>query len=520
MFRNSHQAQAFLRRPLQGGTYISKEAKKALHDAKHPLNPRYFTYLEWGRQLINLAIGAFLMLPFIEDGLNEAKKKKANKLSQQNLKKISLNDVVGIDDYKFEVEQVVDFFKNSTKYKQIGADVTKGVLLYGKPGVGKTMLAKALASESSFNFMYTSGSEFADKYFGGTSKKVHEIFTEAEKKKPCVIFIDEIDSIGSKRSDDSTLQVGSNDGLNQLLHEMDGFKKHENIIVIGATNRFDSLDPALLRPGRFDTLIEIPSLNSQGRMKLFDLYLKKVNMDLMSIDKKKLADKTQGFTGADIKNVFNLAAINAGYTNKAKVEDFDLDQAVDRILNGNKIDHSESSADETARQAYAEAAMAVVAKEIGEFDRINNLSLNKNIIKSGNLGLKGKDSNQIFSKDALWNNMQLFVSCRAAEELIYGNSQLSFNCTDRMKKARNLAKIYVNGMSNEGGDDLPLLIPDKEKSTQMLSQQEQQISSTINACVANVKAILAKKMENLKQLGNELIQKKVLSKEIAEMYLK
>ena len=520
MFRNSHQAKAFLRRPLQGGTYISSEVKEALKSAGHPLSPRFLSPINMGKQLINLAVAAIIMLPFIEDGLRESKKKKANKLSQQALKKVSLNDVVGIDDYKFEVEQVVDFFKNSTKYKQIGADVTKGVLLYGKPGVGKTMLAKALASESSFNFMYTSGSEFADKYFGGTSKKVHEIFTEAEKKKPCVIFIDEIDSIGSKRSDGSSLQVGSNDGLNQLLHEMDGFKKHEDIIVIGATNRFDSLDPALLRPGRFDTLIEIPSLNSQGRMKLFDLYFRKVNIDLLSIDKNKLADKTQGFTGADIKNVFNLAAINAGYTNKAQIEDQDIDQAVDRILNGNKVDHSEFSEEETARQAYAEAAMAVVAKEIGEFDRINNLSLYKNIVKSGNFGLKGRDNSQIFNKAALWNNIQLFVSCRAAEELIYGNSQLSFNCSDRMKKARNLAKIYVDGLKNEKDDSLPFLIPDKSKSTQMLNQQEQQISSTINACVANVKAILARKMKNLKQLGNELIQKKVLSKEVAEMYLK
>jgi ATP-dependent metalloprotease FtsH len=511
--------QVSLRSSIGGSEAVRREAREVLATPFHRLSPGADKAKVFVRLFVNMLFGALIGLPILEEQLTEHKKKKAEKGLQRSIQKISLEDVIGVDDYKFEVEQVVDFFKNSSKYKNMGADVTKGVLLYGKPGVGKTMLAKALASESSFNFLYASGSEFSDKYFGGTSKKVRELFREAEKKKPCVIFIDEIDSIGAARSDDQSLQTGSSDGLNQLLHEMDGFNKHNNIIVVGATNRFDSLDPALLRPGRFDSLIEIPNLNEQGRMKVFDHYLKKVNMDLLAVNKDKFIGKTQGFTGADIKNALNLAAINAGFKNKAQVEDQDLQMAVDRILNGNSMEGRQSTGEDIARKAYSEAALAIVANEIGEFDRVNSLSLSKNIFGSQNLGLKGRENSQIFSKTSLWNDMRLFVTCTAAEEIIYGPTDPSFNCTERMKKARSLAKVYVQNMNDRQVNSVPLLSNDKSKSNQTLNAQEHQISKAINSCIESVKKILVNKAESLQSLSSELIKKKSMTKEAVQLFL-
>ena len=288
-----------------------------------------------------------------------------------------MSDIVGIEEFKAELEKIIHFLKNKNLYKKIGAETPKGILLYGEPGVGKTMLAKALANESSYSFLYASGSEFGDKYIGGSARKVRRLFKQARKSSPCIVFIDEIDSIGAKRDQEhSNYFGGGNEGLNQLLHEMDGFHKSKDIIVIGATNRKDSLDAALLRAGRFDSHLRIPNLNKNGRIELIKKIATRVKLD-NSIEFNKLDNLLGGFSGADLDNIFNLAALKSGFENKKKVNYNTLLNVISEFK-GSNLDFDEKMNQlQNQKSAFREAAFAILMKNRGSIDKISELKLRK-----------------------------------------------------------------------------------------------------------------------------------------------
>lgn len=273
--------------------------------------------------------------------------------------KILFDDVIGIEEYKDEVIDIVRYLRDPSVYQKIGADIPRGIMLSGPPGTGKTLLAKALANEAGCKFFYVSGSD-VDKFFvGAGAKKIRDIFAEARRESPSIIFIDEIDAMARDRSSHTSLMV-DNSTINQLLVEMDGFNKLDNVIVIGATNLIDKIDKALMRPGRFDKTIDIPLPDVKGREKLFDHYVKKIKTT-ESIDSKVLAGKTSRMSGADICNIVNKSIIIAIKQNKEGADNKDFDTVIDQHFLG--IRSSKTVSDEQLKNqiAYYEAAKAVMS---------------------------------------------------------------------------------------------------------------------------------------------------------------
>ena len=253
--------------------------------------------------------------------------KKANDIQQR------LSDVKGIDEIKEEVENVIKMVKNPEKYTECGAKLHKGLLLFGQPGTGKTLLARAIAGEAETNFVYCTGSDFDEMFVGVGAKRVRELFEEAKKNTPCIIFIDEVDSLLSKSRRFGSEGSSSRATINQLLAEMDGFETSENILVIGATNHEEILDPAAVRPGRFDKKIHVPLPDINGRKEIFEFFLNKIPRD-ETITAKDLAQMTPGFTGAEIENLVNTAISEAVHNNKEKADKDDFEFSRDRIMMG------------------------------------------------------------------------------------------------------------------------------------------------------------------------------------------
>ena len=258
--------------------------------------------------------------------------KIANK--ERDKSEVSFKDVAGLEEIKEELQETIDFINNSSKYKKMGARIPKGILFYGPPGTGKTLLAKAVAGETNSVFLYASGSEFVEKYVGVGAKRVRSLFERAKKEAPSIVFIDEIDAIGTKRNLESNNEKDQT--LNQLLVEMDGFNSHETVIVIGATNRLDLLDEALLRPGRFDRHIYVGNPNMKAREQILKVHTKNKPLD-KSVDILDIARKTHGLSGADLANIANEAAIIAVRRNKSKITIEEFDAAIERVLAGLEV---------------------------------------------------------------------------------------------------------------------------------------------------------------------------------------
>jgi len=256
---------------------------------------------------------------------------KSLSTAEQNVQ-TTFKDVLGIDEYREELEELVDFLKHPKRYTDSGAELPKGVLMAGPPGTGKTLMARALAGESGCTFLYRSGSEFDEVFVGVGAKRIRELFKEAREKAPCIVFIDEIDSVAPKRDPRNTIY--SRDTLNQLLAEMDGFKNQDGIIVVGATNRPDVLDRAIMRPGRFDKVIDVNYPDIKGREEIFKYYLNKVKYDKSSVSARVLAQATTGMTGADIRNMVNIAVLNCIKEERDLAKQTDFEHAIDRITMG------------------------------------------------------------------------------------------------------------------------------------------------------------------------------------------
>lgn len=376
--------------------------------------------------------------------------KSQAKIAQSNVK---FSDVAGIEEEKNELIEIVDYLKRPEKYVAMGARVPKGVILYGPPGTGKTLLAKAVAGEAQVPFFQVSGSAFEDMLVGVGAKRVRDLFTKAVKAAPAIIFIDEIDSVGSKRGKlETTSGSLADQTLNQLLAEMDGFGNRSGVIVIAATNRLDVLDDALLRPGRFDRHIQVNLPDIKERTSILKIHARNKNLS-STVDLEDISRRTPGFSGAQLENVLNEATLLAVRKNKNSINTEDLDEAIDRVIAGPAKKTKVISPDEKKQIAYHEAGHALVGLHIKGGDVVQKITIIPRGQAAGyTLSVPEIQELSIQKKSDLLGMVASALGGRASEEIVYGKERVSTGAANDLYKVTNVVRAMVMqlGMSDVG----------------------------------------------------------------------
>lgn len=446
-------------------------------------------------------------------------------------KKITFNDVAGVDEVKEEVMEIVDFLKDPRKYIKMGARIPKGILLVGPPGTGKTLLAKAIAGEAGVPFLSMSGSEFVEMFVGVGASRVRDLFEQARRNAPCIVFIDEIDAVGRFRG--AGLGGGHDEReqtLNQLLAEMDGFDSQEGVIIMAATNRPDILDPALLRPGRFDRQIVVDIPDVKAREEILKVHIKKIPLS-DDIDISVVAKGTPGFTGADIENLVNEAALIAARENSDKVYMKHFEKARDKILMGPEKKVFVITPEEKTITAFHESGHALVAHLLPYADPVYKVSI---IPRGRALGVTQQlpvDDRKFYSKEILYQMIMGILGGRAAEEVMFGPKFISNGAQNDIEKATKIARAMVCewGMSEllgpiqYGEKEGPVFLAKdiavrKTYSERMAEVIDSEIKSIINHCYNETMKIIKENIDKLKKLAFELIKKETLtSKEIEDI---
>jgi len=431
-------------------------------------------------------------------------------------------DVAGVDEARDELNEIVDFLKNPTKYRKLGARIPKGILMVGPPGTGKTLLARAIAGEAKVPFFHTSGSEFEEMLVGAGASRVRDLFAKAKKASPALIFIDEIDAVARKRG--TKIQSGNTEQtLNQILVEMDGFEKNVNLIVLAATNRPDVLDPAILRPGRFDRQVRIELPDMDGRKKILEIHGKNKPFD-KNVNLESIAKKTIGFTGADLENILNEAAIIAANTNKKEITNNDIEEALSKVLLGPAKKSRKRTEAELKLVAYHEAGHAVVAKYTDFATPVDRIS----IVSRGSTGgvtmfLPEKDE-YIMSRNKLIADIIVSLGGRAAEEVALDD--ITTGASNDIEKATQVAKRMVQrfGMSDKLGLVQYGELEDSEYlgyaygesrtfSEKTAETIDEEVKNLIGLGYVKAKKILEEHRDKLDKVANSLLEKEVLSKE-------
>ncbi len=442
------------------------------------------------------------------------------RLMSESQKKVTFQDVAGCDEAKFELEEIIQFLKDPKKFTKLGGRIPKGVLLVGSPGTGKTLLAKAVAGEAGVPFFSISGSDFVEMFVGVGASRVRDLFEQGKKQAPCIIFIDEIDAVGRHRG--AGLGGGHDEReqtLNQLLVEMDGFESNEGVIIMAATNRPDVLDPALLRPGRFDRRVVVPRPDVKGREDILKVHTKKTIV-APQVDLSVIARGTPGFSGADLENLVNEAALNAARYNKKQVEGEDFELAKDKVLMGAERKSMILSESEKKTIAYHESGHTLVARSLPGTDPVHKVTI---IPRGMALGLTQQlpmDEKHIHSKDQAENTISVLMGGRCAEEIMF--SQKTTGAGDDIDKATNLARKMVCewGMSDLG----PMSFGRKEQEVFLgrdFAQHQEysektaiEIDDAVREIIAKnytrAKNILSEKVDALHRLAEALLEHETL----------
>jgi cell division protease FtsH len=423
---------------------------------------------------------------------------------------ITFNDVAGLDEIIDELKIIIDFMNNTEKYKRMGAKIPKGILFYGPPGTGKTLLASALAGETNSTFITASGSEFVEKYVGVGASRIRGLFTRAKKSAPSIIFIDEIDAVGSKRNNDNNSEKDQT--LNQLLIEMDGFNSNDGIIVIGATNRLDMLDEALLRPGRFDRSIHIGNPNLKARFEILKVHTRNKPLD-NSVSLSEFAKKTHGMTGAHLSSICNEAAILAVIRHKQKIGREEFDEAIERVFAGLKKKNPEILEKERLIAAHHEAGHAIIGKILNS-GLVEKISIVPRGEALGYVLNFPKDDAFLMTKTELQNKITMLLGGRASEEIIF--NEISTGAENDLKEA---TKISYQMVCNYGMSELGNRIYDMRllKSTENIDKE---VNKIINICYNNAKMILIKRKNIIKLIAERLLSNEIITKEEIDELMK
>src|SRR5437773_3749097 len=486
-------------------------------------NPWYITFLfQWAPFILFIGLWFFLMRQ-MQVGGNKALSfgRSRARLLTEDRKKVTFSDVAGIDEAKEEVVEIIEFLKDPHKFQKLGGRIPKGVLIVGPPGTGKTLLAKAIAGEAGVPFFSISGSDFVEMFVGVGASRVRDLFEQGKKHAPCIIFIDEIDAVGRLRG--AGLGGGHDEReqtLNQLLVEMDGFDTTEGVILIAATNRPDVLDPALLRPGRFDRQITVNRPDVRGRTEILRVHTKKVPL-AKDVDLEVISRGTPGFSGADLENLVNEAALLAARLNKTAVELKDFEFAKDKVLMGVERKSMVLTDEEKRTTAYHEAGHALMATLLPGTEPVHKVTI---IPRGRALGLTMQlptDDRHSYSKEFLYNTLAILMGGRVAEELIF--NQVTTGAGNDLERATDLARKMVCewGMSEDLG---PLTFGKKDEeiflgreiatrrdySEDIAIKIDAEVKRLVLGNYERTKKMLRDNMAALKALAEALLEKEVL----------
>ncbi|WP_165482580.1 ATP-dependent zinc metalloprotease FtsH [Legionella santicrucis] len=477
-------------------------------------------FINWFPMLLLIGVWVFFMRQMQGGGGRGAMsfgRSRARLLGEDQVK-VTFADVAGVDEAKEEVKELVDFLRDPTKFQNLGGRIPRGVLLVGSPGTGKTLLARAVAGEAKVPFFTISGSDFVEMFVGVGASRVRDMFEQAKKHAPCIIFIDEIDAVGRHRG--AGLGGGHDEReqtLNQLLVEMDGFEGNEGVIVVAATNRPDVLDPALLRPGRFDRQVVVPLPDIRGREQILRVHLQKTPVDT-NVDVMAIARGTPGFSGADLANLVNEAALFAARANKRKVSMVQLDKAKDKIMMGAERRSMVMDDNEKKLTAYHEAGHAIVGLCVPEHDPVYKVSI---IPRGRALGVTmflPEQDRYSHSKRRLESQLSSLFGGRIAEELIFGPESVTTGASNDIMRSTEIARKMVTtwGLSTLG----PLTFGEEEeevflgrsmnKHKEMSDRTAQQIDDEVRAIIdrnyKRAKEILVTNMDKLHLMAQSLIK--------------
>ncbi len=430
--------------------------------------------------------------------------------------KITFDNIAGLDEEKEELKEIVEFLKKPKKFTEMGAKIPKGVLLYGKPGTGKTLIAKAIAGEADVPFISMSGSEFIEMFAGLGASRVRKLFDKARKLAPCIVFIDEIDAIGSRRTSNSGAESENNQTLNQLLVEMDGFSSEETIIVLAATNRPEMLDKALLRPGRFDRQVTVPAPDLVGREAILKIHAKDKKLaDDVSL--YSIAEDTAGFTGAELANILNEAAIIATKKDHTAITNADLDEAVKKVTVGLEKTSRKISDKDKKLTAYHEAGHAIVSQFLPTQTAVKEVSIIPRGMAGGYTMYKSDEDKYYISKTEMQEKLIALLGGRAAEKLILDD--ISTGASNDLEVATQIARdmITVYGMSDSIGT-ISFKDSDGQINYQMFGEEMQdaigkEVKRLIDTAYKDAQEILRQNVETLHAIAKVLITKEKINEE-------
>jgi cell division protease FtsH len=457
--------------------------------------------------------------------------KSRAKLQDDNRPKITFKDVAGVDEAVEELHEIKDFLTKPKNFEKLGAKIPKGVLLYGPPGTGKTLLARAVAGEAKVPFYTMSGSDFVEMFVGVGASRVRDLFAQAKQNAPCIIFVDEIDAVGRHRG--SGLGGGHDEReqtLNQLLVEMDGFDTNTNIILIAATNRPDILDPALLRPGRFDRQVQVGSPDLKGREEILKVHAKDKPFK-KGVNLKLVAKRTPGYTGADLANVLNEAALLAARANKTEIDDDDIDEAIDRVMAGPQKKTLKMNEKEMRNTAYHEGGHAIVAAAMNYTDPVTKVTILPRGRALGFTSVMPTEDKYSVTRNELLDQLSYAMGGRVAEEVVFHDP--TTGASNDIEKATQIARQMVTefGMTSELGavklasndseqfSYLPHGGSEKNYSDEIALKIDTEVRSLIESAHNQAYDVIMKNRKLLDKLASELLKKETLSEdELAKLF--